>query len=64
MMFLQNHLMILNMLQLMLLILYAFIKKLLKKNNFKKIYLISEDRLNPIIDILLNNYTNTIYNKN
>ena len=42
----------------------CFYKKIIEKNNFKKIYLISEDRLNPIIDILLNNYTNTIYNKN
>ena len=42
----------------------CFYQKIIEKNNFKKIYLISEDKLNPIIDILLNNYTNTIYNKN
>lgn len=42
----------------------CFYKRIIEKNKFQKIYIISEDKLNPIIDILLNNYTYIIYNKN
>lgn len=35
-----------------------------EKKNFSKIYLIAEDKNNPIIEVLLNNYHNIIYNKN
>ena len=43
---------------------YCFYKKILLNFNFKRIYLISEDKTNPIINLLLNNFPKIIYNRN
>ena len=42
----------------------CFYTKIIEQNKFNKIYIISEDKLNPIIDILLTKYKNIIYNNN
>ena len=42
----------------------CFYETIIKNEKFSKIYLISEDKNNPIIDVLLNNYHNITYNKN
>ena len=43
---------------------YCFYQKILLNNNYTKIYLISENKNNPVINILLNNYPNLIYKMN
>ena len=42
----------------------CFYEKIIKKNNFSKIYIISQDRGNPVIDKLINENKNIIYNQN
>ena len=42
----------------------CFYETILNNYKFNKIYIISEDNKNPIIDVLLNNYHNIIYNTN
>ena len=42
----------------------CFYETIIKNEKFSKIYIISEDKNNPIIDVLLNNYHNITYNKN
>lgn len=43
---------------------YCFYEKILINNNYTKIYLISENKKNPVINRLLNSYPNLIYNIN
>ena len=42
----------------------CFYTKIIEGSKFNKIYIISEDKLNPIVDKLLEKYNNTIYNAN
>ena len=42
----------------------CFYKKIIKENKFSKIYIISQDRGNPVIDKLINENNNIIYNQN
>ena len=42
----------------------CFYEKILKYNKFNRIFIISKDKNNPLIDIILNKYSNIIYNKN
>ena len=42
----------------------CFYSKIIDNYKFKKIYIISEDKLNPIVNKLLNKYKNITYNKN
>ena len=42
----------------------CFYEKILDKNIFNKIYIIAENKNNPVIDKLLNKYPKIIYNKN
>ena len=42
----------------------CFYSKIIENYKFKKIYIISEDKLNPILNKLLNKYKNITYNKN
>jgi len=42
----------------------CFYEKIIKENNFSKIYIISQDRGNPVIDKLINKNKNIIYNQN
>lgn len=42
----------------------CFYKKIIKENNFSKIYIISQDRGNPVVDKLINENNNIIYNQN
>lgn len=41
---------------------FCFYEKIIEKNNFHQIYIIAEDKLNPIVDKLLNKYPKIIYN--
>ena len=43
---------------------FCFYKKIIEANNFSNIYLISEDKLNPVVDQLINKYPKIIYNNN
>ena len=40
----------------------CFYEKVIKNNKFKKIYIIAEDKNNPVIDKLIEKYPNVIYN--
>lgn len=40
---------------------YSYYDQILKNNSFENIYLVSENKLNPIIDKLLKNYPNIIF---
>jgi len=42
----------------------CFYEKILEKFKFRKVFIISEDRLNPIIQIMLKKYSYIIYKKN
>ena len=42
----------------------CFYEHILSKFSFKKVFIISEDKRNPIIDALLNKYTNIYYLEN
>ena len=42
----------------------CFYQKILREFKFRKIYIISEDKKNPIINFLLREFDNIIYNKN
>lgn len=42
----------------------AFYTKILDKNTFKNIIIISQDKKNPVVDALLSKYKNAIYSKN
>ena len=42
----------------------CFYERIIKENNFNKIYIISQDRGNPVIDKLINENKNIIYNQN
>jgi len=42
----------------------CFYEKIIKENKFSKIYIISQDRGNPVIDKLINENNNIIYNQN
>ena len=42
----------------------CFYTKIIDENKFNKIYIISEDKLNPIVNKLLEKYKNVIYNNN
>lgn len=42
----------------------SYYESILKSNKYNKIYLISEDKNNPCINILLDKYKNIIYNNN
>ena len=42
----------------------CFYTKIIENNNFKNIYIISQDKLNPIVDELLKKYSNAIYRNN
>ena len=44
----------------------CFYSEIIEKNKFRKIYIISEDRLNPVLNKLINKYKykNITYNKN
>ena len=42
----------------------CFYEKIIKYNKFNKIIIIAKDKNNPLINILLNKYSNIIYNKN
>ena len=42
----------------------CFYKQIIKKNQFKNIFIISADKKNPVIDILIKTYKNIIYKKN
>ena len=44
----------------------CFYSEIIEKNRFRKIYIISEDRLNPVLNKLINKYKykNITYNKN
>ena len=42
----------------------CFYKQIIEKNNFRKIHIISEDNLNPIINKLLTKYKNITYQNN
>lgn len=43
---------------------FCFYQKILLNFNFKTIYLISEDKRNPVINLLLNNFPKIVYNRN
>jgi len=43
---------------------YSFYKKIIDENNYSKIYIISECYNNPIIEKLINNYTNAVFVSN
>ena len=43
---------------------FCFYRKILNNHKFNNVYLIAQDRNNPIIDKILNEYTNVIYKKN
>ena len=42
----------------------CFYEKIIHNNKFKKIYIISVDRRNPVLDALINKHNNIIYRKN
>lgn len=42
----------------------CFYRKILNNNKFNKVYLIAQDKNNPIIEKILKEYSNTIYMKN
>ena len=42
----------------------CFYEKIIKGNKYKKILLISKNKNNPVINYLLNNFSNIIYNQN
>ena len=42
----------------------CFYKKIIKKNQFKNIFIISSDKKNPVIDILIKTYKNVIHKEN
>lgn len=42
----------------------CFYEKVINYNKFEKIFIISKNKNNPVIDYLLNNHSNLIYNKN
>jgi hypothetical protein len=42
----------------------CFYTKIIDSNNFRNIFIISENKLNPVIDLLLNKYANVIFNTN
>jgi hypothetical protein len=43
---------------------FNFYKNIIDNNNYDKIYIISEDSKNPVINKLLKEYSNIIFNKN
>jgi len=43
---------------------FCFYKKILNNYKFNKVYLIAQDKKNPIIDKILSEYTNVIYKQN
>ena len=43
---------------------FKFYKNIIDNNKYEKIYIIAEDNKNPIINQLLDEYPNVIYNKN
>ena len=42
----------------------CFYKKILEQFKFRKVYIISQDKLNPVISLLIENYTFIIYKSN
>lgn len=42
----------------------CFYKEISPKFKFRKVYIISEDKLNPVIQLLINDYSFIIYKKN
>ena len=42
----------------------CFYRKIIKNNKFKNIFIISADKKNPVIDILIKTYKNIIYKEN
>ena len=42
----------------------CFYQRILQEYKFKKVYIISENRMNPIIDNLIKNYNNIIFSEN
>ena len=42
----------------------CFYKNIINKNKFRKIYIISQNNLNPVIDKLIKEYSYIIFNKN
>ena len=43
---------------------FCFYRKILNNYKFNKVYLIAQDKKSPIIDKILNEYTNVIYKQN